>query len=293
MILPWVLCVCFILVIAVLAVKLIRLHRTMDEICTELKEKMDIDTNTLITISNGSRHMRRLAAELNIQLRLLVKERRRQQSCDFELKEAMTNISHDLRTPLTAICGYLDLLKSEEKSEAADRYLSIIENRAKVLKQLMEELFQYSVITSTIDHSTYEIVTINSVLEESVSAYYAALKGRGIVPSISIPNQKIKRKLDRKALSRVFGNIIGNAIKYSGGDLQIVMSENGDIMFSNSAPQMDEIQVGKLFDRFYTVDDAKKSTGLGLSIAKTLTEQMNGKINAEYKNGKLNIHIAF
>jgi len=288
-----VLCALLALIVTVLIAKVVLLHRAADEIRAELGARLDIDTNTLIAISSGDCHMRRLAADLNTQLRLLRKERRRLQSGDLELKEAVTNISHDLRTPLTAICGYLDLLKREDKPEAVGRYLAVIENRTEAMKQLTEELFRYSVIMSASDDTRYEDVVVNSVLEESLSAYYAALKSGGIMPVITMPECKIQRRLDPRALSRIFGNIIGNAVKYSDGDLEITLSEDGEIDFTNSASQLDEIQVGKLFDRFYTVEAAIKSTGLGLSIAKALTEQMNGKISAHYYNGKLNIHIAF
>lgn len=287
------LCAVLVLVISVLIIKIALLHKATDEICTELSTRMDIDTNTLITISSGDRHMRRLAATLNTQLRLLRHERRRLQSGDLELKEAVTNISHDLRTPLTAIYGYLDLLKREDKSEAVDRYLTIIENRTEAMKQLTEELFGYSIITSVINDMRYEDMVMNSVLKESVSVYYAALKNSGITPVITMPECKVQRRLDFKALSRIFGNVIGNAIKYSDGDLEIILSEAGEIVFTNSASQLDEIQVGKLFDRFYSVENAKKSTGLGLSIAKVLTEQINGTISASYHSGKLSIHIVF
>ena len=289
----YVLCALLALVIAVLMIKVALLHRAADEIRAELGARLDTDTNTLITISCGDRHMRRLAADLNTQLRLLRKERRRFQSGDLELKEAVTNISHDLRTPLTAICGYLELLKREDNPEAVSRYLAVIENRTGAMKQLTEELFRYSVITSASNDMRYEDVVLNCVLEESISAYYAALKNSGITPVITMPECKIQRRLDRGALSRIIGNIIGNAVKYSDGDLEITLSETGEIDFTNSASQLDEIQVGKLFDRFYTVEAAKKSTGLGLSIAKALTEQMNGTINARYHTGMLNIHIVF
>jgi signal transduction histidine kinase len=209
------------------------------------------------------------------------------------LKEAVTNISHDLRTPLTAICGYLDLLNKEEKSEEVERYLSIIKNRTEALKRLTEELFRYSYISSTSNNIVLENTDINSILEDSISAYYAALKNSGIIPDITIPEQKIRRRLDRSALSRVFGNIINNAIKYSKGDLIILLKETGEIVFTNTSPLLDEVQVGKLFDRFYTVESANKSTGLGLSISKTLVEQMNGTITAIYVDSKLSIHIKF
>ena len=88
--------------------------------------------------------MRHLANTINRQLRKLRTERRRFQQGDLELKNAVTNISHDLRTPLTAICGYLELLEQEEKPETVSRYIGIIKDRVDILAQLSEELFRYS-----------------------------------------------------------------------------------------------------------------------------------------------------
>ena len=99
--------------------------------------------------------------------------------------------------------------------------------------------------------------------------------------------------LDRSALSRVFSNLISNVLKYSDGDLKITLSGKGEIIFSNMASGLDEIQVGRLFDRFYTVEAARKSTGLGLAISKTLIEQMDGTISAKYENSRLSIYIYF
>lgn len=114
---------------------------------------------------------------------------------------------------------------------------------------------------------------------------------RGIVPEVQISERKVVRMLDHSALSRVFSNLIGNAAKYSGGDLKIVLSENGEILFSNMAPALDAIQTNRLFDRFYTVETARKSTGLGLAISRTLVEQMNGSISAEYQNNRLSVRV--
>lgn len=134
---------------------------------------------------------------------------------------------------------------------------------------------------------------INHVLEESVSAYYAALKSAGIVPVITMPETKVTRYLNRNGLVRIFANLLDNAIKYSDGDLSIALSESGEITFANKASSLNEIQAGKLFNRFYTVETARKSTGLGLSIAKALTEQMNGRIAARYSNQTVYITIYF
>lgn len=293
MFLPWVLCGILLIIILALCAKLWLLQKSMDEICTELMEHLSQDTNTLLLISSRDRHVRRLAAELNGQLRLLRKQRLQYLNGDRELKEAVTNISHDLRTPLTAICGYLDLLEREDKSEAATRYLSLIENRVQALKQLTEELFRYSVILSTANDMNLEAVNINGVLEESVAAFYVALTERGITPTIQMPEKRIVRQLNRAALSRVFSNILSNVLKYSDGDLDISLRETGEITFTNAASKLDEVQVEKLFDRFFSVEAARNSTGLGLAISKTLVEQMNGAITAQYENSQLSICIAF
>ena len=280
-------------VIVALFVKISLLHKAAREIEEALADRLMTDTNTLIDISSRDRYLRSLAAGINVQLRKLRAQRLRYVQGDTELKNAVTNISHDLRTPLTAILGYLDLLEKEEKSETMERYLGIIRNRAEILAQLTEELFRYSVILSAESDTTVETVLLGSVLEESAAAFYTAFKERGIVPKIQIPEQKVVRNLNRSSLARVLSNLLNNAVKYSDGDLEIRLTEAGEIIFSNRAPGLNEVQVGKLFDRFYTVEAARNSTGLGLAIARTLVERMNGTIDAGYENGRLTIRIVF
>lgn len=293
MFLPWFLFSISLVIIIGLCVKIYLLKKSMGEICTGLKEHLSTDTNTLLSISSGDKHMMYLAAELNRQLRLLRGQRRRCKNGDRELKEAVTNISHDLRTPLTAICGYLELLEREEKSDDVARYIGFIENRTHALKQLTEELFRYSVIISTAEDMRYEKVDLNRALEDSIAMFYAALTERGITPTICMPEARIFRTLNKAALSRIFSNLMNNALKYSDGDLDISLSDSGEIIFTNTAAALNEVQVGKLFDRFFSVEAARNSTGLGLAISKTLVEQMNGTITAQYKNKKLSIRIVF
>ena len=289
----WVTIGILILMIIGLFIKVHILQKSVKEIAAAFADRLVTDTNTLIDTSSSDKNVRHLANTINRQLRKLRTERRRFQQGDLELKNAVTNISHDLRTPLTAICGYLELLEQEEKPETVSRYIGIIKDRVDILAQLSEELFRYSAIISTKDNTIREQVIINTVLEESIAAFYMVLTERHIVPKIQITETKVVRMLDRSALSRVFSNLISNVIKYSDGDLKIVLSENGEMAFSNMASGLDEIQVGRLFDRFYTVETARKSTGLGLAISKTLVEQMNGTISASYENGRLRICIFF
>lgn len=282
-----------ILIIIMLLIKIHILQKTAKEIGDAFVDRLITDTNTLIDISCNDKYMRKLANTINIELRKLRVQRHRFFQGDMELKNAVTNISHDLRTPLTAICGYLDLLEQEKMSETVSRYIKVIRNRAEILTQLTEELFRYSVIIVGGKDVVREPVCINRILEESIAAFYTDLNERGIVPNIQMPESDIIRMLDRSSLSRIFSNLLNNAIKYSDGDLDITLSKTGEIFFTNTASGLNEVQVGKLFDRFYTVETARKSTGLGLAIARTLIEEMNGTISAKYENNRISIWIRF
>lgn len=288
----WLLFGLFLLIVIFLVGKVYLMRKSTQEIKDSLEEIVTSDTNILISTSSRDRQIRELANSLNTQLGLLRRERHRYQQGDTELKEAITNISHDLRTPLTAIYGYLDLLKGEHKPESVQRYLDQIQNRAEVLMKLTEELFRYSIITS-IQEINYQQLTLNRALEESLISYYGAFKGRQIEPEIKLPDSPIHRLLDPTALSRIFGNILSNVIKYSDGDLTVSLHEDGKITFTNSARELSPVTVGRLFDRFYTVEDGRNSTGLGLAIAKILTERMGGHINACYQDGQLTIELYF
>ena len=278
--------------IAALILKIHLLRKSAGEISRAFEDRLSQNTNTLIDISSRDRCMRSLAADINRQLRLLRQERQRCQQGDAELKAAVTNISHDLRTPLTAICGYLDLLAREDCSDEARRYLDIIRGRADSLRELTEELFRYSVIVSEEKEPELEAVSLNAALEESIASAYASLSAAGIDPCIHIPEETIMKKLDKSLLSRIFGNILSNAAKYSDGDLFIALSPEG-IRFQNTASRLDKLQAERLFDRFYTVESARSSTGLGLSIAKELTEKMGGSISAEYEKSSLTVILRF
>ena len=290
--LTWIICGVFAVVIVILAIKIRMMQKSMDEICACVSEHLSSDTNQLITVSSSDGHVRHFASEIARQLTELRRQRRQYVSGDWALKEAVTNISHDLRTPLTAICGYLELLEAEEMTDNTRRYVEQISNRTEALKALTEELFRYSVISSVSDLN-YEKVNVGRVLEDTLISFYGAFEQKNITPNILLPDSVIVRSLDKSALSRIFGNIISNAVKYSDGDFSVTMCDAGAIIFSNTASELSSVDVGKLFDRFYTVDSARKSTGLGLSIAKLLTERMGGNISADYKGKILSITLSF
>ncbi len=290
--LPWMICLILIFALGMLVIKIRVMQKSMDEIRLCVLEHLSADTNQLICVSSGDKYVKALANEISKQLSLLRVQKQKYFDGDRELKEAITNISHDLRTPLTAICGYLELLEREEKSESVSRYIRNISNRTEALKALTEELFRYSLISS-VSEMNYERVNVTSALEESLISFYADFRKKNINPEISLPEKEVWCVLDKSALMRIFSNVISNAVKYSGGDFSVRMDENGNVVFSNLANGLSAVDVAKLFDRFYTVDSARKSTGLGLSIAKILCERMNGNISADYNDGILYINVSF
>ena len=278
------------LLAVMLAIKVVLLRKSARVLRQELLRRRNEETNTLLSLPSRDREMRLLTSTLNQELRSLRQDRLRYQQGDRELKDAVAGISHDLRTPLTAISGYLELLKSQKLPPDATRYLEQVESRTQSMKRLTEELFQYSVAAST-EKLELQPVDLGRALEETLLAFCGALESRGITPEIHLTEKKAIRYLDPGALNRVLGNLLTNALKYSAGDLSVSLDESGRIAVSNSAPQLDPITTGRLFDRFYTVEAAKNSTGLGLSIAKALTERMGGKIWAEFSQGRLTLLV--
>lgn len=279
------------LVIIALLIKLHLIHRAAEEISTAVRDIRAQGSNGIIGISSRDRQMRALAATLNGELREMNALRIKYEQGDMELKHAITGVSHDLRTPLTAIAGYIDLLEREADPEKQARYISIIKNRTEALRKLSEELLDYSVSASHEQSLELRPMAINRVLEESLASFYQAFSDRKIVPRVSIPEEPVNCLAEPQALGRVLGNVFSNAAKYSDGDLSVTLTPDGEVEIENSASALDSVQVEKLFDRFYTVENARGSTGLGLSIAKTLTERMSGKIDAQYRAGRLHILI--
>ena len=279
-------------VVLALGVKVWLLRRGAKALRLDLSQKLREDTNTLLSLPCRDKELRRLASSLNEELRLLRKERLRCQQGDRELKEAVVNVSHDLRTPLTALSGYVELLKGEALSPAGQRYLAQIEDRAQAMQAMTEELFRYSLAAEE-TALTLEPVDLRAAVEEALLSFYGAFQQKGVVPQLSLPQGPVTRQLDKAALSRVLGNILTNALKYSPGELAVALSPAGVLTFSNPAPGLDPVSAGRLFHRFYTVESSAQSTGLGLSIARELTQRLGGTISARWESGRLQVELTF
>lgn len=274
-----------------LIVKVFLIKKTIREIEKSFTYILESDTNNIVTISSLDKDIKNLTINLNKNLMELRKQKLEYKNGNQELKKIITNISHDLRTPLTVINGYIDLLQKENKNVEQEGYIKIIKEKIYELQELTEQLFGFSKTVDVDLEVKKEECCLNDILEESLANYYNKFKEKNIIPKISISNKKINKMVNRIAIIRIFENILSNVLKYSNGNFEVILNDDGIITFSNKANSLDAITVQKIFDRYFTVENAKESTGIGLAIAKQLIEQNSGKITAEYLNGKLIIKL--
>ena len=294
-----VLCVVLVIALAAAIVKIVLLRRGFDELTDNIEDQVNCETQIPITLTTSDTHARRTAETLNKELNKLQDERNRYMDGNRRISQAVTEISHDIRTPLTAINSYLDLIKDETDEELKAQYLERIKSRTLSLSDLTDELFKYSTSTEQSIYSVQaekkdsEDIDICRVLEECMLSFYAAFTKKGIEPCIEIPEHPVPVMCDLKSANRIFENIISNALKYADGSLEVKLDDAGCVVFSNPAPDLTPVSAAKLFDRYYTVNEGSTSTGLGFSIAKELITGNGGSIDSELKDGILSIIVRF
>ena len=274
-----------------LLVKIALMKRAMRQIADEFGARMRDESDTSVGSPDRDKDLCRLVDVLNRELHTMRATERACGKSLTDLNRAVANLSHDLRTPLTAIGGYLTLLSETEDPVEREQYLKVLGERTAVMRQLTEELLQYSVIVSDDHTQDTEDLSLNTVLAESIVGAYPMLSERGIAPKVTLPDAPVIRRANRTELSRMFANLLTNAVRYSDGDLSVTLAENGDVTFANSASGLDPVLAGQLFDRFFTVETGAKGVGLGLSIVRTLAERMGGSAEAKYADGRLAVIV--
>ena len=289
----------------ILIIKIYLNNKDIKKIGENLEEILTNDTNNLITVYTSNKQIKKVAGKLNTELKKLRKVKIQYENGSEELKRTITNISHDMRTPLTAISGYIELMENNIEAEEVNnskskiirreenkqKYLKIIKRKTSELIELTEQLFKFSTTMDTLWKIDKENCCINEILEEILAEYYSIFKKKNIVPEINICNEMIYKNLNKNSLIRIFENILSNMIKYSDGNFKIKLERSGKIIFSNKAKKLDTTTVQKIFDRYFTVENANNVTGVGLSIAKQLVEINKGNIIAKYMDGNLVIEV--
>ena len=280
------------ILVITLFLRVVAINNEIDYISRDFGDILEKDTNILLSLSSGERSLKRLVDSLNKEIKVLLSLKREYSKGIFDIKKSAENIAHDIRTPLTAVKGYVNLLEKEDLSEEGRKYLEIIKSRVDYMKDMTEELF-LSLSMKSRGVVTLSDIDAKSILEEALVSYLVEFEKKDIIPRVVTPKDKVIIKADSKALYRIYVNIISNALKYGEGDFVVEMKENGDTVFSNYAPGMDKIEAARLLDRYYTINDAKASSGIGLSISKEMVEEMGGKLGVDLLDQRLYISITF
>lgn len=216
-----------------------------------------------------------------------------------ELRHIIANMTHDLRTPLTSIMGYLQLIKSANLTEEErEKYFNIIEKRTETLQELVESFHELSRLNSNEYQFELKTVNLSNILCETVALFYHDFTNKNIEPIINIEENIPNIISDETALTRIFTNLINNMLKHGKDTVIINLAQKKDKLvaeFINHAPDLQQDQISHIFDRFFTGDRARsnKNTGLGLYIAKTLAEQLGHEIGAELIDETLKITVSF
>ncbi|KAJ49118.1 signal transduction histidine kinase [Clostridium tetanomorphum] len=252
-------------------------------------------THSKLTIGLLNKKIEKLTLKINEIIQLKKQSEGSKIKLERDLRKTIANISHDLRTPLTSIIGYIQFLKLDNISEAEkNEYVVIAEKRAKSLENLLNDFYELSLIESMDYELQSEKININRIVEEVVLGKYADFMNKGINPTVEIPKENVYILGDAKAFERIIENLLGNTVKYAKDRVSISLQVEKNKTFikvSNNVDNISKEDVQKVFDRFYMADKTRngKGTGLGLSIAKGLIEKMNGQISASLKGDEFTI----
>lgn len=274
---------------------LILQRREINHIISQLRDLKAQDTNTLLSSENGT--VDKLIKQINTLLKEIREKKAEYNQKNHSLEQMMTNISHDLRTPLTSAMGYIDLIQHSALSEEEkSRELAIIEKRLDRLEELINSFFELSQIVSSGKEPEKTDMNLVSVLEEAIVHYYDDYSDRGRQIIFEYSRRKLMICSNRNMLLRIFDNLISNALKHVTGDLTITADDDEgiSIIFTNTLISPD-IDIEHIFDEFYTTDISrtKGNTGLGLAIAKQFTEMLGGEIGASLHNELFILTIRF
>lgn len=281
------------LLILLLALYIGFLHRQLRSINRQLVKRLTEHTRQPIRLELLSRELNALAAHINKCLKAEETLRLKGIQEERSFRELITNLSHDLRTPLTAIKGYQQLVSKSDLTSEQHRNLHIAQKHADELGRLIEHFFEYSYLLNVEPELKIERINLANFVAECLAASVPILEENNLTVHFK-EAPPLFVHADKEIVRRILQNLVRNCIQHSNGDLEvsILAANKATVLFRNPVKSSTLLDVNRLFDRFYTGDQARsKSTGLGLSIVRLLAEQMGGRTSASLQDGALEIKV--
>ena len=293
-----VLCILLAMLSLFLSLKLIYQRKLVQKVKKQIDFLIDRDTQTEIMVEKTDGTIQDLAASINHLLKKYRSMGQEIERSDTLFRDTITSLSHDLRTPLATANGYIQLLQEQDLTGEQKEYVTIAGERISAVKLLLDQLFEFARIEADELKLNCRNTDIHSVLRAVVASYYGDFEQKKCVPYIVIPNPPAIIWGDPNALTRIFSNVVYNALVHGEGNYQItaaIEEAQTVITIKNASSSIQQEDIPHLFDRFYTTDQSrtKKTTGLGLAIAQRLVTRMGGQIVASLQNGIFAIQVVF
>jgi signal transduction histidine kinase len=283
------LCIGLIIIFILLVIKIVFLYRALKQASRQMDEiEKCSERNRLIKAISADRHLEELLKKINVIYQKRQSERIVYQRRETQIRHEIENISHDLRTPLTSILGYVNLLGDLDiTQEEREEYLKIIDKRARILQGLIQDFYEISRIEREDYPVMFERISVQNIVSEAAVAYFHEFESRKIKVTVQMEEKSCIIFADRIQFNRILNNLIQNALKYAKDEF-VIQQHTTDtqciLTLSNDKNDMTENELKRIFDRFYTGDKARNqgSSGLGLTITKLLVEKMKGSISARF-----------
>ena len=265
-------------------------RREVTRLSKKVEKLLKSDTHVELNTEFPTKDMEELVTALNGLLVTYREQMNMLQKKDETIKETITNLAHDLRTPMTAMQGYTKMLMESVELSKEDRIsVNVIHERLLALNCLLNQLFEFARIEAEELEICIDTVDLNAIFRTVAVSFYGAFEARGLEPHIEIADMPFLFWGDEKAITRIFENVISNALAHGISDYRFssyMETQQYTFVFQNVTNDIKETDMDKIFERFYTTDQSrsKKTTGLGLTIAKKLTTRMGGSIRASLKD---------
>ncbi len=255
-------------------------------------EELERGSHMELGLQSRQRDMLALCRGLNRLQKLHHQKQMQFERGERQLKENITGLAHDIRTPLTGAAGYVQLARECEDPGRREYYLQVASDRLGELGNMLEELFLYTKLTSEEFAPDMREVQALPLLSECLVGQYRRFEEKGVSPRVDFEREGFRVLADEECLRRIFCNLIQNALLHGGKDL-VIRQEEGRLIFENSVPESSRPDPEHIFDRFYKADSARRkgSSGLGLFIVKELAERMNGSVDAQMEGNRLRITL--
>ena len=284
--------------VAVLAVRTVVMRREIRSMSRQLEDLSAGRSEKKISLTLVDARLNELATQINENMELQKQLRIDARKSEQRLKDSIAGVSHDLRTPLTAIIGYIQMLERSGLNGEQQEKATIILKKANAMRELVESFFELSVIESGQSELAEEAVNFTNIVSEAVVDFIPRFEAAELEPDVDLGDKSLYIAGDTTALGRIVQNLLSNALKYTAGRVKVALEErDGEIILTvvnevrpDTPPDMERI-----FERFYTGDDCRNSgsAGLGLYIVKLLAEKMQGAVSASIENKMLSVYVVF